>query len=59
VRRVERIFILYVSDTQYTFAYFAVKTKAHNVCLNSIVEQYIIAKLRMFFYEPPRINVEI
>jgi len=54
--------ILYSSDTQYSFPYFTAKTKAKRIvqlwllfksvisfCLNSIVEQYNIAKFGTFF----------
>ena len=59
--------ILYVSDTQYSFAYNVIISHTvqlicllyKNVisfCLNSIVEQYnIISKLGTFFYELPGI----
>jgi len=30
--------ILYVSDTQYSFAYFTVKTKAYNVRISHTVQ---------------------
>jgi len=41
--------ILYVSDTQYSFAYFAVKTKAHNVIISYTVQLWLLSKMLFLF----------